>query len=173
VGEGFWGFGIGLRQLSSHITIFAIDFEKSNRVKSHAFTPVDYCGGGAVPKRTRVEFAMRRRHVRKKVFIEAHLFCGGEKATAISCRVVDLSQGGARVKVAVPYRLPSHVYLVKDEGEIVYECETIWQKNLEAGLMFLDLCAHSKLQRLRDEMWCAEVIKLSSGRRSRLPVHSS
>ena len=98
----------------------------------------------------------QRRHVRQKVSIEAHLYFRSEKPTVIPCRVVDLSQGGARVKIKVRYILPSQVFLVKDEGEIIYECETIWQKKQKAGLMFLDLCAHSKLQQLREEMWHVE-----------------
>jgi hypothetical protein len=106
------------------------------------------------------------------VSIEGHLYFRGEKPTAIPCRVVDLSQGGARVKTRVPYSLPSRVFLVKDEGEIIYECETIWQKNQKAGLMFLDLCAHSKLQQLRDEMWRAEMINRGSGQSGR-PLRSS
>jgi hypothetical protein len=86
--------------------------------------------------------------------------------------VVDLSQGGARIKTRVPYDLPSHVFLVKDEGEIIYECETIWQKNQKAGLMFLDLCGHAKLQQLQDEMWRAEVLDRGPTQSGR-PPHSS
>ena len=114
----------------------------------------------------------QRRHAREKVSIEAHLFLRGEKPTAIPCRVVDLSEGGARVKVAVRYGLPSQVFLVKDEGEIIYECETIWQKNQKAGLMFLDLCAHSKLRQLREEIGRAEVIDRGSAQSGR-SLHSS
>jgi hypothetical protein len=127
-----------------------------------------------VPERTRAEPAVRnrRRHVREKVSIEAHLFIRGETHIAIPCKVADLSQGGARIKMAVPYDLPSHVFLVKYEGEIIYECETIWQKNQKAGLMFLDLCAHSKLQQLRCEMWRAEMLERGPTQSGR-PPHSS
>ena len=95
----------------------------------------------------------KRRYARKKVSIEANLFILGEKGTAIPCKVVDLSRGGAQVKIAVPDTLPPEVFLIKDEAHTIYECETVWQKKQAAGLMFRDLCAHSKLQRLLDEMW--------------------
>jgi hypothetical protein len=111
----------------------------------------------AIPRGTRVEVAVRdqRRHARKKVSIEAHLFLRGEKSRVIPCKVLDISEGGARVKTAVPCSLPSEVFLVKDEAEIIYECETVWQKRNTAGLMFLDLCARAKLQGVLDDMWGA------------------
>ena len=111
----------------------------------------------------------QRRHARKKVSIDAHLFFRGEEPAIIPCKVVDISEGGARVKVGVPYDLPSEVFLVKDEAEIIYECETVWQKKRTAGLMFLDLCAHSKLQRLLDEMWGAKMIDRRSAKTARAP----
>jgi len=123
-------------------------------------------------KRTKVECPVRdqRRHVRIKVSIEAHLFVRGETPAVIPCRVLDLSEGGARIKTAVPYALPSEVFLVKDEAEIIYECETIWQKKRLAGLMFLDLCAHSKLHRLLNEIRCAGMIDTGSAKVGRLPL---
>jgi hypothetical protein len=100
----------------------------------------------------------QRRHVRQKVSIGAYLYLRGEDPTAIACTLIDLSPGGAQIKIAAPHDLPSEVFLVKDEGEIIYERETIWQKKRKAGLLFRDLCGHSKLKLLRDEMWRAEVI---------------
>jgi hypothetical protein len=111
----------------------------------------------------------QRRHARKKVSIDAHLFIRGEKPAIIPCNVVDISEGGARVKIGVLYDLPSEVFLVKDEAEIIYECETVWQKKRAAGLMFRDLCAHSKLQRLLDEMWGAQMIDRHSAKTARQP----
>ena len=113
-----------------------------------------------VPRRRSVEGAVRdqRRHARKKVSIEAHLFLRGEKSRVIPCKVLDISEGGARVKTAVPCTLPSEVFLIKDEAEIICECETVWQKRNTAGLMFLDLCARAKLQGVLDDMRGAQIL---------------
>jgi hypothetical protein len=111
----------------------------------------------------------QRRHAREKVSIDAHLFFRGEKSAVIPCKVLDISEGGARVKVGFRCDLPSEVFLVKDEAEIIYECETVWQKKRTAGLMFRDLCAHAKLQRLLDEMWGAQMIDRRSAKTARPP----
>lgn len=100
----------------------------------------------------------RRKHARRTVSIDAQLFWRGEKPSLLACKIVDLSEGGARIRAHFPSLLPSQVVLVKDEGGNVYECETVWQEPGTAGLLFLDLCAGSKLQQLLKEIEAAEII---------------
>ena len=76
------------------------------------------------------------------------------------CKVLDIfGRMVARVKTAVPCTLPLRGFShIKDEAEIICECETVWQKRNTAGLMFLDLCARAKLQGVLDDMRGAQIL---------------
>jgi hypothetical protein len=100
----------------------------------------------------------RRKHALRTVCIAAQLFWRGDKPLVLACKIVDFSAGGARIRAHFPTSLPLQVFLVKDEGENIYECETIWQEPGAAGLMFVDLCARSKQQELLKEIATAEII---------------
>jgi hypothetical protein len=100
----------------------------------------------------------RRKHARRTVSIEAQLFWRGEKPLVLACKIVDFSEGGARIRGHFPCPLPSQVFLVKEEGENIYDCETMWQESGTAGLRFIDLCACSKRQELLKEIATAEIV---------------
>ena len=100
----------------------------------------------------------RREHSRRTVCIEANLFWRDEKPSILACKIVDLSGVGARIRAHFLLPLPSRVFLIKDGGENIYECETIWQEPGTAGLMLLDLCASSKRQDLLNEIETAQMI---------------
>ena len=106
--------------------------------------------------------ANRRKHVRREVSLDAHLFLRGETPRLIPCKVLDLSEGGAKIRMASPYPLPPRIFLVKAQGEIIYECEIAWLKEETAGLMFLDLCAHEKHHELLEEIKAAETVSSAS-----------
>ena len=100
----------------------------------------------------------RREHGRKEVSIEMRLLVRGETPTIIPCRVVDISQSGAKVRIDVRYRLPRNVFLVRNENENIYECETAWQIEQTAGLTFVGPCARGKHQDLLREIAIAEPV---------------
>ena len=100
----------------------------------------------------------RREHVRDQVSIKACLLLRDEKPKIITCRIIDISEGGAKVELAVIHPLPPQVFLVKDEDEIIYECEPAWQNGQLGGLMFLDLCAGAKRQELLEDLLIAETV---------------
>jgi hypothetical protein len=104
----------------------------------------------------------RREHARRDVSIEARLFLREDKPAILPCRIIDISEGGAKVQIGFPYRLPAQLFLLKDDDDNIYECEAIWQSGQLVGLMFLDLCARGKRQAVLDELETAEVVEGTS-----------
>jgi hypothetical protein len=102
-----------------------------------------------------------RKHARRTVCIEARLFWRHEEPAILPCIIVDISEGGARIRAHFPSPVPPVVFLVKDEGEIIYECETVWQQDGTAGLMFVNLCAYQQRQELLKEIETAKIVCLS------------
>ena len=100
----------------------------------------------------------RRQHARREVSIEAQLFLRGQRPSIVPCEVVDLSEGGARVQIEIPCLLPPQVFLMMYERENIYECETAWQDEQQAGVMFVDLYAHARRQNLLKEIETAETV---------------
>ena len=45
----------------------------------------------------------------------------------VPCRIVGVSESGAKIQLHVRYRLPSRVFLLRDENESIHECQTAWQ----------------------------------------------
>jgi hypothetical protein len=100
----------------------------------------------------------RREHRRTEVAFETCVFVRRRSPTLIPCNVLDLSAGGAKVQIGVPYALPRQVFLLRDERENIYECETVWQDEQTAGLAFVDLCARAKRDELLKEIETAEIV---------------
>jgi hypothetical protein len=99
------------------------------------------------------ELAMKlRKHRRRTVSIKARLFWRGERCSILPCRIAEISEGGATIQAHLPSPLPPKVFLVNDESEIIYECETVWQEGGTAGLMFVNLGAYSERQELLKEI---------------------
>jgi len=57
----------------------------------------------------------------------------------LSCTVVDISEGGARIEVASPQRLPEEFSLIitEDAGN-VRRCRIIWRADNEIGISYLE-----------------------------------
>jgi hypothetical protein len=102
-----------------------------------------------------------RKHARRTVSIAARLFWRGERGSTLPCKIVDFSEGGGRIRAHFPVPLPPLVFLVKDEGEVIYECETVWQQDGTAGLMFVSSCPYSQRQEFLKEIETAEIVCLS------------
>jgi hypothetical protein len=102
-----------------------------------------------------------RKHRRRAVSIKARLFWRGERCSILPCRIDGISEGGATIRADLPSPLPPKVFLVNEESEIIYECETVWQQDGTAGLMFASLCGDSQRQELLKEIETAEIVCLS------------
>jgi hypothetical protein len=86
-----------------------------------------------------------------------------ETAIIIPCRIVDVSERGARVLVKVRYRLPARVFLLRGEDENSYECRVAWQDGQSAGLQFAELCSRARHQELMREMKTAQIVGAELG----------
>jgi hypothetical protein len=94
--------------------------------------------------------------VRETVSIRAILILPVEVFIMIPCQMLDLSKGGAKVQIKVAFTLPPKLFLLNDESEDLYECETRWQNEDAAGLMFIDACNHSKYKKIMEK--CADAV---------------
>ena len=57
--------------------------------------------------------------------------------TSIECIVLNLSEGGALLGFSRTDIVPAKLRLHIPECKTVFECETVWSKNGEAGVRFL------------------------------------
>jgi hypothetical protein len=57
----------------------------------------------------------------------------------LNCTLVDISDGGARIEVAAPHRLPEEFSLIltEDAGH-VRRCRIIWRADNEIGISYLE-----------------------------------
>ena len=76
-----------------------------------------------------------RSSTRRRVFKAAKLAFKGRSAT-IDCTVCDLSEGGARLKVASVVGIPDSFELML-AGEPVRFCRVIWVKATQIGVAFI------------------------------------
>jgi hypothetical protein len=104
----------------------------------------------------------RRLHPREQVSIETRLFLRAVSRTVpptiIPCRIIDVSETGAKIEIGVQYRLPPRVFLLRDENESIYECRTVWQVDEGAGLAFVELCGWAKHEELLKEIRTAHTL---------------
>jgi hypothetical protein len=100
--------------------------------------------------------------VRETVSIRAILILRAEVFIMIPCQMLDLSKGGAKVQIKASYTLPAKLFLLNDESEDLYECETRWQNEDTAGLMFIDVCTSSKYKEMMER--CADAVVIEPPR---------
>ncbi len=75
-----------------------------------------------------------RRHERKKVRINASLLT--DKAAPHSCRIVDISSGGARLMIDRSYS-QSELIKIQMAGKETLSALIAWQKERYMGIMFI------------------------------------
>lgn len=87
-----------------------------------------------------------RAHPRHIVSIGGKIIVQSKEPVTINCRILDLSDGGAKVKIEGSEILPAHVLLYESYQQNIYECSVRWQKEDTVGLMFIDICPkHTRL----------------------------
>jgi hypothetical protein len=99
-----------------------------------------------------------RQHVREEVSIEARLIIPATVLSVIPCRMLDLSPQGTKVRIGIDYELPSQIFLIRDDNEVLFSCSTRWQEQRVAGLMFIDLGTRSERKRILRDLPSAIVL---------------
>jgi hypothetical protein len=80
--------------------------------------------------------AERRRSPRMSTTIPALIFVR-PNAPLCPCTVLDVSQGGGRVRVEAPMRIPDHFYLLFTRTATVRrECRVVWRHENYMGVAF-------------------------------------
>jgi hypothetical protein len=81
-------------------------------------------------------FIEQRRSLREDVRFPAWADVGDGSAPR-SCTVLDVSDDGARIGIAVSARLPKEFYLVLGTNGTRRRCRLVWRSHEEAGLFYL------------------------------------
>lgn len=77
-----------------------------------------------------------RKHARKQFHWQAKIIAANDAPQ--SCTVTDVSQSGARLKVAKPNELPEKfVLLLTSSGNARRVCRVIWRSKKDAGVKFV------------------------------------
>jgi hypothetical protein len=85
-----------------------------------------------------VDFVQRRKTVRRAVRVPALALADGTKTALCPCTVIDISAGGAKIKVDNPEAVPTIFLLVLSRGaRTVRRCEVRWRSATEIGVRFL------------------------------------
>lgn len=74
---------------------------------------------------------------RQRVLLAGRLVYGDAHLT-LDCAIRDLSEGGARIRLASPVLLPTQVWLIEVRSATAFSCEVTWRRAPEVGLKFLD-----------------------------------
>ena len=83
-----------------------------------------------------LDFHERRAHPRVAANFRARAFYGTNNGLWADCHIVDVSQGGARLKIAQIYPLPGRFMLLQLDGGIVYEARLRWRRGDLSGVAF-------------------------------------
>jgi hypothetical protein len=78
----------------------------------------------------------RPRPARKKSFLGG-LAVSRDGKFAIDCTIRDLSEGGAKVKIAKGHLVPEHFYLLISSRMMAHEALITWVRGNEFGVKFL------------------------------------
>lgn len=76
----------------------------------------------------------KRRHPRRAMSAKGCLYASKDP---IPCTIVDASEQGARLRLAVPAALPARFSLLLSPAEPMLGCERVWQQGEMAGVRFV------------------------------------
>jgi PilZ domain len=87
------------------------------------------------PGSARQDWVQRRKSLRKNIAVSAAIR-DLERGTQLgSCQILDISEGGARLKVSCPSDLPDEFVLIL-YGQMFRRCELRWRSATEVGVQF-------------------------------------
>jgi PilZ domain len=82
-------------------------------------------------------FVERRHSVRERVQFQALIDIGGG-SHPLNCTVMDVSEGGARIKVSSPAKLPNDFWLVITKDRMKRrQCQIVWRSKSQIGVKYL------------------------------------
>src|SRR5262245_20462773 len=88
--------------------------------------------------RMKQAFVEQRSSIRRSTNIRAWIEFDDD-TPPLSCTVVDISEGGARIEVASPHRLPEEFSLIiTEDAAHVRRCRIIWRADNEIGISYLE-----------------------------------
>ena len=88
--------------------------------------------------RVKQAFVEQRRSFRHSTRCRAWIEFDND-APPVSCTLVDVSEGGARIEVAEPARLPEEFSLILiEDAAHVRRCRIIWRGDNEIGISYLE-----------------------------------
>jgi len=91
----------------------------------------------------------KRAFPRHDVEIEGRLvFADG--TCMLDCTIIDISEGGARIKTTLDVRAPARAYLWQAKTATVFDCEVRWQEHKLIGLHFVDICGRQMRRTLME-----------------------
>ena len=99
----------------------------------------------------RSRLSIPRAETRHHVSIPGKLIISGLVPTTINCKIVDLSVGGAKLKLSEEFQLPERMLLFESYKQNIYECHIKWQKQLSVGVSFLDLYSNTARRTLIED----------------------
>lgn len=79
--------------------------------------------------------ANRRNRGRRRAILAGFLIMNDDRSSP--CRIVDISDTGARVRLPTPMAMPDKLWLLNTSDWLAYEAEIAWHTNMDAGLHFL------------------------------------
>jgi c-di-GMP-binding flagellar brake protein YcgR len=84
------------------------------------------------------EFINRRRSIRFSTRCPAWIEFDDD-TPPLRCTLLDVSEGGARISVAFPKRLPERFALIlEDDVAHARRCRVVWRGDAEVGISYLD-----------------------------------
>src|SRR5262245_4027927 len=87
------------------------------------------------PGSTRKNWVQRRRAPRKEILLSGTLREIDSSVALCTCQILDISDGGARLKVGDPGDIPDGFLLVL-YGKSYRHCEVRWRSASEVGVQF-------------------------------------
>ncbi len=79
-----------------------------------------------------------QRGVRRQRVLLAGRLVYGDAHLTLDCAIRDLSDGGARIRLASPVLLPAQVWLIEVRSATAFSCEVAWRRAPEFGVKFLE-----------------------------------
>jgi hypothetical protein len=77
----------------------------------------------------------RRNRGRRRAILAGYLLFDDDRSSA--CRIVDLSETGARVRLPTLMPLPETFWLLNTSDWLAHEVKLAWRSGVDAGLVFL------------------------------------
>jgi PilZ domain len=107
----------------------------------------------------------RRKLVRHRVDFNGKLIYP-DGTRLLDCRVVDMTEDGARLELSSAMEMPDRVYLWERQTNMVFECTVQWRKPGVSGVRFEGSCGHVMRRAIVEACSLGTITPASQGRAS-------